>query len=289
MDATKHKFTAACVQLRAGRDVARNVDAALELIREAAGMGADLVLTPEQTALMELESAPLFASTVAEDVDPALRAIAALAGELGVWIIVGSIAIRVREDKVANRSFVISPDGSVVARYDKIHMFDVDLPGGESYRESKNYLAGNQAVAVDLPWGCVGLSICYDLRFPALYRALAQAGAHFLTVPAAFTETTGKAHWHTLLRARAIETGTFVLAAAQGGRHENGRDTYGHSMIVDPWGEIVVQAGIDPCVVSAEIDVRRVADARARIPALTHERTFTVQRAASGAGEKAAS
>jgi predicted amidohydrolase len=272
-------FTAACVQLRAGRNVAANIEAAEALIREAAATGALYVQTPEQTALMELRSEPLFANIVAEDKDPALKRFTALAAELGIWLHIGSLAIRLAPDKAANRAFVIAPDGAIAARYDKIHMFDVDLPSGETYRESRNYRPGEEAVTVDLPWGRLGLSVCYDLRFPYLYRALAQAGADFLAIPAAFTRQTGEAHWNILQRARAIETGCFVMSAAQGGTHENGRETFGHSLIVGPWGEVLAEAGTDPCVIAAKIDPAACAEARRRIPALKHDRGFELRRA----------
>jgi predicted amidohydrolase len=272
-------FTAACVQLRAGQNVAANIEAAEALIRKAAATGADYVQTPEQTAIMELRSEALFASIVTEDEDPALKRFTALAAELGIWLHIGSLAIRVAPDKAANRAFVISPDGAIAARYDKIHMFDVDLPNGETYRESKNYRAGGEAVSVDLPWGRLGLSVCYDLRFAYLYRALAQAGADFLAIPSAFTRQTGEAHWHVLQRARAIETGCFVMSAAQGGTHENGRETFGHSLIVAPWGEVLAEAGTDPCVITAKIDPAASAEARRRIPALKHDRGFKLRRA----------
>ena len=268
-------FMAACVQLRAGQDVAANIEAAEALIREAAVAGADYVQTPEQTALMELRTKALFANIVAEEDDPALKRFTALAAELGIWLHIGSLAIRVAEDKAANRAFVIAPDGSIAARYDKIHMFDVDLPSGETYRESRNYRPGEEAVTVDLPWGRLGLSICYDLRFPYLYRALAHAGAHFLAIPAAFTRQTGEAHWHVLQRARAIENGAFMASAAQAGFHADKRETYGHSIIIGPWGEILAEAdGETPQVIMADIDPALAADARARIPALRNERAF---------------
>ena len=278
-------FTAACVQLRGGQNVAANIAAAEALIREAAATGAHYVLTPEQTALMELRTEALFANIVAEDEDPALKRFAALAAELNIWLHIGSLAIRVAADKAANRAFVLAPDGAVAARYDKIHMFDVDLPSGETYRESKNYRPGKEAVTVDLPWGRLGISICYDLRFAYLYRALAQAGADFLAIPAAFTRQTGEAHWRVLQRTRAIETGCFVISAAQGGTHENGRETFGHSLIVAPWGEVLAEAGTDPCVITARIDPAACAKARERIPALKHERGFTLRQA--GAAEAA--
>jgi predicted amidohydrolase len=276
-------FTIACVQLRAGRSVGPNIETASGLIREAAAAGADIIITPEQTGLMELDRKALFAAIRHEDDDPALSAFRALAAELERPVIVGSLAIQVSETQAANRCFVVGPGGDILARYDKIHMFDVDLPGGEIYRESRTYRPGGQAVTVDLLGARFGLTICYDLRFAYLYRALAKAGADILTVPAAFTKTTGEAHWHTLLKARAIETGCFVVAAAQGGRHENGRDTYGHSMVVAPWGEILAEAGTDPCVITARIDLAQVAEARGRVPALTHDRPFEMPAAAGGA------
>lgn len=267
-------FTAACVQLRTGDDMDVNIEAAGELIREAAARGGQFVVTPEMTHLMELASKPLFAKTVSQEQDQGLKTFRALAQELKIWLLIGSLAIRIADDKVANRAFLLRPDGGIAATYDKIHMFDVDLADGESYRESKNFRAGERAVLADLPWARLGLSICYDLRFSYLYRALAQAGADILAVPAAFTAVTGKAHWHILLRARAIETGCFVAAAAQGGQHENGRETYGHSLIIAPWGEILAEAGKDPCVIIAEIDPSKAAEARERIPSLTHDKTI---------------
>ncbi len=268
-------FRAACVQMRSGVDAATNVETATALIREAKGLGASFIATPEVTVLFESESDRLFAKVHVEDEDPSLLALRNAAKEQGVWLLIGSMAIKVGERQCANRSFLIGPDGAVRASYDKIHMFDVDLPNGEKYRESRNFRRGERAVVADMPWGRLGLSICYDLRFPQLYRALAHAGASFLTIPAAFTHTTGKAHWHVLQRARAIETGCYVIVPAQGGVHPNGRHTYGHSLIVAPWGEILAEAGEDPCVITAEIDPAKVAEARQRIPALTHDRPFT--------------
>ncbi len=268
-------FRAACVQMRSGVDAATNVETATALIREAKGLGASFIATPEVTVLFEAESDRLFAKVHVEEEDPSLLALRNTAKEQGVWLLIGSMAIKVGERQCANRSFLIGPDGAIRASYDKIHMFDVDLPNGEMYRESRNFRRGERAVVADMPWGRLGLSICYDLRFPQLYRALAHAGASFLTIPAAFTHTTGKAHWHVLQRARAIETGCYVIAPAQGGVHPNGRHTYGHSLIVAPWGEILAEAGEDPCVITAEIDPAKVAEARQRIPALTHDRPFT--------------
>jgi predicted amidohydrolase len=269
-------FRAACVQMRTGLDVAANIASAERLIREAKAAGAHFVATPEMTSLFEAESDALFAKVQVQDDDRALKAFRALAADLSLWLLIGSLPIKVGERQCANRSFLVDPRGEPVAWYDKIHMFDVDLPGGEVYRESRNYRRGERAVVADLPWGKLGLSVCYDLRFPQLYRALAKAGASFLTIPAAFTQTTGQAHWHVLQRARAIETGCFVIAPAQAGTHENGRKTYGHSLIVDPWGKVLTEGGEEPGVVTADIDPAKVAEARGRVPALTHDRPFTV-------------
>ena len=277
------KFQAACVQLCGGRDVTSNFDAAEALIREAAKSGADYIQTPEQTGIMELNPKVLFSTIVAEEDDAGVKRFAALAKELGVWLHIGSLAIRLSDSEAANRAYVFSPEGGIAARYDKIHMFDVDLPSGETYRESKTYKPGGKAVTVDLPWLRLGLSICYDLRFAYLYRTLAHAGAAMLAIPAAFTKVTGEAHWHVLQRARAIETGCFVVSAAQGGHHENGRDTYGHSLIIDPWGRILAEAGTATGVIMVEIDTALVDEARSRIPALTHDRAITLE---ASAGER---
>ncbi|MDE1172244.1 MAG: carbon-nitrogen hydrolase family protein [Parvibaculaceae bacterium] len=268
------RFVAACVQLRSGREVARNVEAAASLIAEAAGAGASFIATPENTSLMEAERPLLFEKTRPEEDDVALAALRTLAREKGIWLLIGSLPIRIAPERLANRSFLVGPDGEVRARYDKIHMFDVDLGNGESYRESRNFAPGAEAVTVDLPSLRLGLTVCYDLRFPQLYRALAHKGAGLLSVPSAFTRPTGEAHWHVLLRARAIETGAYVIAPAQSGRHENGRETYGHSLIVAPWGEVIAEAGTEPGIVLAEIDPQKVKDARGRIPSLGHDREF---------------
>ena len=273
-------FRAAAVQMRSGIDVAANVAEAERLVRAAAAEGAHYILTPEMTTVLDRDRERLLAAIHREESDPSLRRFRGLAAELGVHLHIGSMAIRLAEEAgatagVANRSFLIAPDGGVVARYDKIHMFDVDLAGGESYRESRLYRPGNAAVVADLPWTRLGLSVCYDMRFPNLYRVLARSGAAVMAIPAAFTKTTGEAHWHVLLRARAIETGSFVVAAAQGGHHQDGRDTYGHSMIVDPWGKIIAEAGSDPGVIIAEIDPAASQTMRGRVPALANERTFT--------------
>ena len=275
---TQEAFTAGLVQLRAGQDIAANVKDASELIRAAVDAGARYVQTPEMTSLLVRDRERLMKLIRDEEHDEALKAFRELAAELKIWLHLGSLPMAFGDgrERIANRAFLISPDGEVVARYDKIHMFDVDLDNGESWRESRTYQPGEVAVAADLPWGRLGMTICYDLRFSALYRALAERGADFIAVPAAFTRQTGEAHWHVLLRARAIETGAFIFAAAQAGRHEDGRDTYGHSMIVDPWGEILAEAGVEPGVVTAEIRPGRVAEARRKIPVLQNGRRFAV-------------
>ncbi len=279
----------ALVQMCSGRDVARNLSDATTLIREAASGGAQYVQTPEVTNLMELERERLFAAAEPENSNAALRHFQALARELSIWLHLGSLVVKVSDTKLANRAFLISPAGEVVARYDKIHMFDVDLPNGEVYRESTNYEPGTQAVVADLPWGKLGFSICYDLRFPYLYRALAHAGASFIAVPAAFTRLTGEAHWVTLLRARAIETQCFVFAAGQGGLHEHGRETFGHSLIVSPWGQVLAEGGVHPSVIFADVDLGQIADVRARVPSLRHDRKFEVVEAGAKAAKEVTS
>jgi predicted amidohydrolase len=267
-------FHAAAVQMRSGVDVAANVADAERLIRAAAAAGAAYVLTPEMTTVLDRDRHRLLAAIAPEDTDPSLRRFRALAAELGIHLHIGSMAIRLAEDAVANRGFLIGPDGAVLARYDKIHMFDVDLAAGESYRESRLYRPGSEAQVVDLPFARLGMTICYDVRFPHLYRSLARSGAALIAIPAAFTKTTGEAHWHVLVRARAIETGSYVVAAAQGGHHEDGRDTYGHSLIVGPWGQVLAEADTEPGVIMATIDPVESETARGRIPSLANERTF---------------
>ena len=269
------KFKAACVQLRSGEDVAKNIRDAEKLIRVAAGEGARFIATPENTTLMAPDGGAKLAHSFDEAHDPALPVFGALAKELRVWLLAGSLAIKVSDKKTANRSFLFSPDGRITARYSKVHLFDVDLPSGETYRESNTVAGGGEAVIANTPWGGIGLSVCYDIRFPQLYREMAKEGAFAFTAPSAFTETTGKAHWHILLRARAIENGAFVIAPAQGGLHANGRRTYGHSLIVGPWGEILAEGATDPGVFIAEIDPQLSADARAKVPSLQHDREFT--------------
>jgi predicted amidohydrolase len=269
-------FSAAMIQMRSSLTPGANIDDAVRMIGEAKAAGADYVLTPEMTNILAAKREQLFAVIAEEESDNALATLRELARQFGFYIHIGSLAIRISHDRAANRSFLVDPKGDIAARYDKIHMFDVDLAGGESYRESRNYRPGDSAVLADLPWGRLGLTICYDLRFPALYRALAEAGATMLSIPSAFTKQTGDAHWHVLVRARAIENGCFVFAAAQGGKHENGRDTYGHSLIVDPWGRIIAEGGTEPGVVMARIDPAEVTKARARIPSLQHGRRFEI-------------
>jgi len=268
-------FKAACVQLRSSDDVAANISETVRLVREAATRGARFIATPENTTLMAPDGGAKLAHSFDEAHDPALPVFAALAKELNVWLLIGSLAIKVSDTKTANRSFLFAPDGRITARYSKIHLFDIALASGESYRESNTVEGGNEAVVADTQFGPVGMSICYDLRFPHLYRRLAQKGAFLLTVPSAFTVPTGEAHWHVLLRARAIENGAFVIAPAQGGTHANGRKTYGHSLIVAPWGEVLAEAGTEPGIILADIDPALSAQARGRVPNLQHDRAFT--------------
>jgi deaminated glutathione amidase len=265
-------FKAACVQITAEREFAPNIKAACDLVRRARDAGAELIMTPEITGMFEPKRELHLAKARDEAGNPALAAFRDLARETGAWILIGSLAIKLEAARLANRSFLVSPDGAIAARYDKIHMFDVDLKNGESYRESALYRPGDTAVLAALPWGTLGMTVCYDLRFPYLYRALAQGGADFLSIPSAFTAPTGKAHWHVLQRARAIEHGCFVFAPAQWGEHAEGRKTYGHSLIVDPWGEVLADAGEGVGFITAEIDPARIAEVRRMVPALRHDR-----------------
>jgi deaminated glutathione amidase len=280
------RFLAAAVQMRSGVEPARNVAEMERLVREAAAKGASYIQTPEMTGALVRDRETLRGLLRGEREDMVVAAARRLAGELGVHLHVGSTAIAVEGGKVANRAFLFGPEGETLATYDKIHMFDVDLDNGESWRESATYRPGGSAVLADLPFARLGFAVCYDLRFPELFRAEAIAGAQVLTVPAAFTRQTGEAHWHVLLRARAIENGAFVVAAAQGGRHEDGRETYGHSLIVDPWGRVLADAGgAEPGVIVAEIDTALSTEARRKIPNLRNAREFDV--AGSGAGTDA--
>ncbi len=274
------KFKAACIQTNSGREIAPNLAFIADAVRQARSQGADLVALPENAAMFEPEGNLLRAKAQSEERHHALSALRDLAAETGAWLLAGSLAVKLDDGRIANRSYLIGADGGIVAHYDKIHMFDVDLENGESYRESATFRPGEEAVVAATPWGLLGLTVCYDLRFPNLYRSLAKAGAVMISVPSAFTEVTGRAHWHVLLRARAIETGSFILAPAQCGVHAEGRKTFGRSLIVDPWGEILAEAGEAPGNVSAEIDLARAERARAMIPSLTHDRDFAEPEAA---------
>lgn len=266
------KLTVACVQTNSTPDPLENVERVSPMIREAAARGAQLITTPEIVGMLEPKRDLALAKAKPEETHEVLTAFRGLAAELGVWLLVGSISIKVSDDKLANRSFLLDDRGNVVARYSKIHMFDVQVGDGHTYRESHTYQPGEEAVIAETPWGRMGMTICYDIRFPYLYRKLAQAGAEVLFAPAAFTKVTGEAHWHVLQRARAIETGCFVISAAQTGTHAGGRQTFGHSVIVDPWGRVLADAGEDVGVITAEIDLEEVAAARGKIPSLTHDR-----------------
>ena len=271
------KFKIGLVQMRTGKDIQENLAQAEAFIREAAGSGANYVQTPENTLVMEVDAQALLEKISTEEETGGVAHFARLAKELGIWLHIGSIALKTSERRAANRGFLFAPSGEIVCRYDKIHMFDVDLPSGESYRESATFEPGKITYVAGLPWGGLGIATCYDMRFGEQYKAMAQAGAKFLTAPSAFTKVTGEAHWHILLRARAIENGCFVFAAAQGGRHANGRTTFGHSIAISPWGEVLAEAGTDPCVILAGIDAGEVERVRARIPSLAHTRDFTVE------------
>jgi predicted amidohydrolase len=267
------RFKVALIQVNAGNEIAPNIAFIEQQTRAAHAAGAELVMTPENSTMMGADRADTLAKALPENEHPGLASARALARELHLWFLIGSIHIRLPE-RCANRSFLIDPRGEVIATYDKLHMFDVQLPGGEIYRESASFQPGDRAVLAQTPWGMLGMTICYDMRFPALYTALAQAGATLLSVPSAFTVPTGRAHWHVLLRARAIETSCFVFAPAQVGEHANGRKTYGHSLIVSPWGEVLADAGDQPGFVIADIDLAKVDEARSALPTLRHHRPF---------------
>ena len=265
----------ALLQLRAPATAAAGLAHVEPLVRQAAAEGARLIVTPEGTNLLQRNRTALFETLRSMEEDVCVVGLRQLAADLRVWVLIGSAMVLRPDGKCANRSILIDPEGAVAATYDKVHLFDVDLAGGERYRESASFEPGAQAVVAQVDGAKLGLSVCYDIRFAALYRTLAHAGAEILTIPAAFTRPTGAAHWETLLRARAIETGAFVLAAAQGGVHEDGRATWGHSMAVAPWGEVIAQAyHDDPCVLRASLDLTEVAKARGSIPALQHDRAF---------------
>ncbi|MEM0944586.1 MAG: carbon-nitrogen hydrolase family protein [Pseudomonadota bacterium] len=272
---------AGLVQITASDDPAANLPVTLALVREAARDGADLVLTPEVTNIVSASRTRQREVLCAEDEDPTLAGLREVAAETGIWLSIGSLALTSDdpEGRFVNRSFLVGPDGGIRARYDKIHMFDVALGEGETYRESAGYRPGEEAVLAETPWGKIGLTICYDMRFGALYRALAEAGAVILTAPSAFTVPTGEAHWHVLLRARAIETGCFMLAAAQWGHHKASRgrvrETYGHSLAVDPWGRVIADGGTGSGVTYAELDLGKVAEVQGKIPSLANARAFS--------------
>ncbi|MFN4087469.1 MAG: carbon-nitrogen hydrolase family protein [Alphaproteobacteria bacterium] len=267
-------FKAACVQTNTGADPDEGMRAVADGVCRARDAGAAFITTPENVLMIEARRAAVLEKAEEEAEHRGIAGFRALARETGAWLLAGSLTVKVEADRVANRSMLFDPQGNVVASYDKMHMFDVDLEGGESYRESRTYRPGEQAVMAALPWCELGMTICYDMRFPYLYRDLAHAGAKLLTVPSAFTRPTGRAHWHVLLRARAVETGCFVIAAAQCGEHAAGRKTYGHSLIVDPWGTVLADGGEEPGIVVADIDLAKVDEARRMVPSLQHDRTY---------------
>ncbi len=267
---------AACIQLRSGTDIAANIRVAEALIRKAASSGAQLIATPEMTHIVQRSAKRLFAALTDEQNDKGVAAFSALAKELGIYLLIGSLAIKTAENRAANRSFLFGPDGAVIASYDKIHLFDVTISESETWKESSVYDGGGQAISADVGDMRLGLSVCYDVRFPGLYRHYARAGADIIAVPAAFTKPTGEAHWEVLLRARAIETGAYILAPAQGGEHEDGRATWGHSMIIDPWGRVIAALDHDkPGFIMADIDTQNVIDARQKIPAWQTDTAFS--------------
>jgi predicted amidohydrolase len=274
---------AAILQMRSGIDPLLNARTLVEAVERAAAEGADMLFTPEMSGLVDRDRQRAARSIVREDDDVVLAAVREAAAKAGLWVHLGSLAVRSEggEAPYANRGFVIDDSGAIRARYDKIHLFDVDLATGESWRESAAFAAGTRAVVADTPWGKLGLSVCYDLRFPALYAALSEAGATMLSIPAAFTVPTGRAHWHILMRARAIESAAFVIAAGQTGHHEDGRDTFGHSLGVGPWGAILLDMGEDVGLDFVEIDPSRVDEARGRVPVIAHRRPIGAAEIAS--------
>ena len=274
----KKTIKAACIQMCSSTNVETNIKSAVPIITEAAKQGAELIITPEMTTLLERNSERLFEKVKTEDEDISLAIFSKLAAELDIDLVIGSIPIKISAQKCANRSYFITHNGKIAAHYDKIHMFDVQLAAGENYKESKNFQAGDKAIIIETEAYNLGLSICYDLRFPELFRDLALNGAEIISVPAAFTVPTGKAHWNTLLRARAIETGCFILAAAQNGSHEDGRESYGHSLIVNPWGEVIAEKESGTGFIMAELDLALVEDARNKIPSLKHRRDYFINK-----------
>jgi len=267
-------FRIACLQINSSNDYQANLATVSAMAREAAGQGAQFILTPEYALMMDGSGRVMRERAFAADGAPALGELQALARELGAWFLAGSLTLRTDDERIANRSFLISAEGNVVATYDKIHMFDVTMPDGRVIRESSAYRPGDRAVLAETPWGRLGMTVCYDLRFPGLFRVLAQAGAQFITVPSSFQRQTGKVHWHALLRARAIENECFIIAPAMCGDHPGNRQTYGHTLVIDPWGEILAEGGEAPEIVYADIDPARVAKVRGMIPSLEHDREF---------------
>lgn len=262
------------VQATSGIDRDANAAMLAAAVDGLAEQGAEIIFTPEMSGLLDRNSARLAANVRGEAEEPTLAALRAVAAARRVSVVIGSLAIRREDGRIANRCFVIGPDGAVAARYDKLHLFDVDLPNGDRYRESASFVAGEAVWAVQFDWGALGLAICYDVRFPSLFAALGTLGVALISVPAAFTVPTGKAHWHVLLRARAIESGAYVVAAAQTGVHADGRETYGHSLVIDPWGRVLADMGTEAGSLRVDIDLALVAEARARIPNLQHARVL---------------
>jgi predicted amidohydrolase len=274
-------FKAACVQLNSGNDLNANLRSIADAVGAAAAQGAQLVMLPEYAALLDGSGRVMRENSFSEDAHPALDSCRALARKHALHLLVGSLTVRVDDERMANRSFLLAPDGSTVASYDKIHMFDVTLPSGKVIRESSAYQPGDRAVTAKTPWGTLGMTVCYDLRFPHLFRALAKAGAHFLAVPSSFQRETGVAHWHSLLRARAIENLAYVFAPAMCGEHPGNRSTFGHSLIIDPWGKIIAELGTEPGICYAEINIDEVLRVRGMLPALTHDRPFVLPHTAA--------
>lgn len=270
----KNILKTACVQINGSADIADNIVKIENMVASAAVQGAEFIATPENSFLMEdaADKRVLYA----QEEHPAVKASAGMARKNGVWLLIGSVAVAANAEKTYNRSLLFNPQGEIVAQYDKIHLFDVEVGDGQTYRESAKIMAGGKAVTAQTPWGRLGMTICYDLRFPQLYRAIAKAGANMIAVPAAFTQVTGEAHWHVLLRARAIENGCFIIAPAQTGTHAGERKTYGHSLIIDPWGKVLADAGTAEGIITAELDLNEVDKVRGKLPSLGHDRNFNL-------------
>ena len=267
-------FRIACLQMQSGNDLAANLDTLTRMTREAAGSGARFVMSPEYALMMDGSGRTMRERALTADGGEVLAGLCALSRELGIWTLIGSLTLRADDERMVNRSYLVADDGRVAASYDKIHMFDCTLPDGKVIRESSAYRPGARAVIADMPWGRLGMTVCYDLRFPHLYRTLAQGGADYLSIPSSFQRQTGKAHWHTLVKARAIENACFVFAPAMCGQHPGNRSTYGHTLIVDPWGEVLADGGEAPGIVYADVDPGRVRKVRGMIPSLEHDRPY---------------